>query len=144
LNALRDFQPGLYELFAGDLSFYNTPNEQNKVNHCFEVCEDISIDFAVMEHAKNIDIVLSNFDWSDLGTWGSLNTHLDHDSKGNSVIGSNTHIFNSEDCIINIEDGMTAVIDSLKGYIVIQSENRIMILKKENEQELKEFVKSTK
>ena len=143
LNALKEFQPELHRLFAGDMSFYNTPNEQEKVNHCFEVCEDISIDFAVMEHAQNIDIVLSNFDWSDLGTWGSLNTHLKHDEKGNSIIGANTHLFNSEDCIVNLEDGTTAVIDGLKGYIVIQSENRIMILKKENEQALKEFVKAT-
>ncbi|MFT6245891.1 MAG: mannose-1-phosphate guanylyltransferase [Salibacteraceae bacterium] len=144
LNALKEFQPELYHLFAGDLSFYNTSNEQEKVDHCFEVCEDISIDFAVMEHAKNIDIVLSNFDWSDLGTWGSLNSHLKHDDKGNSTIGANTHIFNTEDCIINIENDKTAVIDSLKGYIVIQSEDRLMILKKENEQALKEFVKVTK
>ncbi|MDB4075047.1 mannose-1-phosphate guanylyltransferase [Crocinitomicaceae bacterium] len=144
LNALKEFQPELYDLFAGDLSFYNTSNEQEKVNHCFEVCEDISIDFAVMEHAKNIDIVLSNFDWSDLGTWGSLNSHLNHDEKGNSTIGAKTHIFNTEDCIINIENDKTAVIDSLKGYIVIQSEDRLMILKKENEQALKEFVKVTK
>jgi mannose-1-phosphate guanylyltransferase len=143
LNALKDYQPELYNLFAGDLSFYNASNEQERVNHCFEVCEDISIDFAVMEHAKNIDVVLSNFDWSDLGTWGSLNTHLKHDEKGNAVIGNNTHTFNSEDCIINIEDGTTAVIDGLKGYIVIQSENRLMIIKKENEQELKNFVKQT-
>ena len=144
LNALKEFQPELYDLFARDLSFYNTSNEQEKVNHCFEVCEDISIDFAVMEHAKNIDIVLSNFDWSDLGTWGSLNSHLNHDEKGNSTIGSKTHIFNTEDCIINIENDKTAVIDGLKGYIVIQSEDRLMILKKENEQALKEFVKVTK
>ena len=144
LNALKEFQPELYDLFARDLSFYNTSNEQEKVNHCFEVCEDISIDFAVMEHAKNIDIVLSNFDWSDLGTWGSLNSHLNHDEKGNSTIGAKTHIFNTEDCIINIENDKTAVIDSLKGYIVIQSEDRLMILKKENEQALKEFVKVTK
>lgn len=143
LDALKAFQPKLHQLFANDLSFYNTPQEQEKVNYCFEACEDISIDFAVMEHAKNIDIVLSNFDWSDLGTWGSLDSHLHHDANGNSTIGANTHIFNSEDCIINIEDGMTAVIDSLKGYIVIQSQDRLMILKKENEQELKQFVAST-
>ena len=100
-------------------------------------CEDISIDFAVMEHAKNIDIVLSNFDWSDLGTWGSINSHLDHDAKGNSVIGAKTYLFNSSDCIINMEDGTTAVIDGLDGYIVVQSENRVMILKKDNEQGVK-------
>lgn len=142
LDALKSFQPALYELFASDLSFYNTPQEQEKVDHCFEVCEDISIDFAVMEHAKNIDVVLSNFDWSDLGTWGSLDTHLEHDSSGNALIGKGIHAFHTSNSIINLEDGTEAIIDGLDGYIVIQSENRLMILRKENEQELKKFMGS--
>lgn len=142
LDALKSYQPKLYDLFGGDLSFYNTPNEQEKVDHCFEVCEDISIDFAVMEHAKNIDVVLSNFDWSDLGTWGSLDTHLEHDSQGNAIIGSGVRVFNTQNSIINLEDTTEAIIDGLDGFIVIQSENRLMILRKENEQELKQFMKS--
>ena len=142
LDALKSFQPELHNLFAGDLSFYNTAQEQEKVDHCFEVCEDISIDFAVMEHAQNIDVVLSNFDWSDLGTWGSLDTHLTHDAHGNALIGDKVHAFHTSNCIINLEDGTEAIIDGLDGYIVIQSENRLMILRKENEQELKQFMKS--
>ena len=142
LEALKNYQPELHKLFAGDLSFYNTDQEQEKVDYCFETCEDISIDFAVMEHADNIDVILSNFDWSDLGTWGSLNTHLNHDDNGNAIIGENVHAFNSSNSIINLEDGTEAIIDGLDGYIVIQSENRLMILKKENEQELKQFMKA--
>jgi len=140
LEALKRYQPALHELFASDLSFYNTPQEQSKVDHCFEVCEDISIDFAVMEHATNIDVVLSNFDWSDLGTWGSLDTHLDHDDAGNAIIGKGVHAFHTSNSIINLEDGTEAIIDGLDGFIVIQSENRLMILRKENEQELKKFM----
>lgn len=142
LEALKNYQPELHKLFAGDLSFYNTDQEQEKVDYCFETCEDISIDFAVMEHADNIDVILSNFDWSDLGTWGSLDTHLNHDDNGNAIIGENVHAFNSSNSIINLEDGTEAIINGLDGYIVIQSENRLMILKKENEQELKQFMKA--
>lgn len=140
LDALEQFQPALFNLFSSDLSFYNTPNEQAKVNHCFEVCEDISIDFAVMEHAQNIDVVLSNFDWSDLGTWGSLDTHLAKDQANNAVVGDKVFTFDTQSCIINIPAGKTAVIDGLEGYIVIQSEDKLMILRKENEQALKQYV----
>lgn len=140
LDALAKYQPELHKLFAGDLSFYNTPNEQEKVNACFEACEDISIDFAVMEHATNIDIVLSNFDWSDLGTWGSLDTHLKKDSTNNSVVGANAHLFNAKNCIVNVPNDLTVLIDGLEDYIVIQAEDRLMILRKENEQALKEYV----
>lgn len=141
LSALRDFQPSLYALFSNDLSAYNTSEEQDFVNHCFATCEDISIDFAVMEHATNIDVVLSNFDWSDLGTWGSLDGHLEKDAVNNAVIGDDTHLFNTKNCIINIDGERTALIDGLEDYIVIQSDDKLMILRKENEQELKKYLK---
>lgn len=76
IQALEKFKPELAALFSSKNGFYNTSKEQEKVNHCFEVCEDISIDFAVMENAKNVDVVLATFDWSDLGTWGSLYSHF--------------------------------------------------------------------
>jgi mannose-1-phosphate guanylyltransferase len=141
LNSLEAFQPGLHKLFAGDLSFYNTLDEQEKVNACFEACEDISIDFAVMEHAKNTDVVLADFDWSDLGTWGSLNTHLQKDVNNNAVVGQHAHLFNSSNCLVNIPQNKLVLLDGLNDYIVVESENMLMILKSENEQELKNYLK---
>ena len=142
LEALKTFQSSLYELFAGDLSNYNSPNEQVYVNNAFRVCEDISVDFAIMEHAKNIDVVLSNFDWSDLGTWGSLDTHLEKDASNNAVVGKGVYLFGTSNCIVNVPENQTVIIDGLDNYIVVQSENRLMILKKENEQELKNYLKA--
>lgn len=76
LKSLSDFQPELHALFTSNLAAYDSVNESEFILHAFNECEDISIDFAVMEHAKNVSVVLSDFDWSDLGTWGSLNEHL--------------------------------------------------------------------
>ena len=140
LSALKEFQPALFDLFGSDLDMYKGQDEQKHVNHAFSVCEDISIDFAVMEHAKNIDVVLANFDWSDLGTWGSLDLHLEKDKNNNAVIGDGVNTFNTTNCIINIPKGNTAVIDGLDGYIIIQSDDKLMILQKENEQELKQYL----
>jgi mannose-1-phosphate guanylyltransferase len=144
LDALKSFQPALFDLFCGDMNQYNSATEQDYVDHCFSTCEDISIDFAVMEHAKNIDIVLSDFDWSDLGTWGSLDTHLDKDDNGNALVGDKIHLFGAKNCIVNIPKGKTAVIDGLEDYIIIQSDDKLMILKKENEQALKSYVNIVK
>lgn len=141
LSALEAYQPALHELFAKDLSFYNSLTEQEKVNECFEKCEDISIDFAVMEHAKNVDVVLADFDWSDLGTWGSLNTHLKKDENQNAVVGKNVHLFNSKNCLVNIPDNKLVLLDGLDDYIVVESDNMLMVLKAENEQELKNYLK---
>ena len=140
LNSLEKFKPELHALFAGDLSFYNTPAEQENINRCFHECEDISIDFAVMEHAKNTDVVLANFDWSDLGTWGSLHVHLEKDYNGNAVIGDNVHITNSTNCIVNLPNEKLALIDGLENFIIVEADNMLMIINKNDEQNLKTYL----
>ena len=96
LKSLSNFQPKLHALFTSNLAAYDSAHEKEYVNHAFNECEDISIDFAVMEHAKNVSVVLSDFDWSDLGTWGSLNEHLKKDENNNAIIGENVFLIDSK------------------------------------------------
>lgn len=140
LSALEKFKPELYALFMTESEKYNTPEEQAYVNRSFSACEDISIDFAVMENAKNVDVVLATFDWSDLGTWGSLYTHLEKDYNGNAVIGDNVHMINSTNCIVNLPNDKLALIEGLDNHIVVESDNMLMILNKDDEQNLKKYL----
>ena len=140
LRALEKFKPELYTMFTEHSEKYNTDKEQHYVDKCFEKCEDISIDFAVMENAKNVDVVLATFDWSDLGTWGSLYTHLEKDYNGNAVIGDNVHMINSTNCIVNLPDNELALIEGLDNHIVVESDNMLMILNKNDEQNLKKYL----
>jgi mannose-1-phosphate guanylyltransferase len=141
LQALETFQPSLHQLFASDLSKYGTNEEESFIYNAFDSCEDISIDFAVMEHAKNVSVVLSDFDWSDLGTWGSLTEHLKKDENTNSIIGNNVFAFNSENCLVNVPKNKLVLLDGLKDYIVVESDDMLMVLKSSNEQELKNYLK---
>jgi len=140
ITALEEFQPALAALFLDDLSVYNTQREQEFIRNAFRLCSDISIDYAVLEHAKNVSVVLSDFDWSDLGTWGSLNEHLPKDKLGNAVVGKNVFLFESENCLVNISPDKLVLLDGLKNYIIVESKNMFMVLKSENEQKLKEYL----
>lgn len=141
LKALERYQKDLFDLFCADPSKYNTPEEQDFVNHAFETCEDISIDYAIMEQSDNVDVVLANFDWSDLGTWKSLNEHLEKDTYNNSIIGGNVHAFNVKNCLVNVPENKLVLLDGLSDYIVVESDNVLMVLKSSNEQELKNYLK---
>ena len=141
LKSLSDFQPKLHSLFTSNIAAYDSSNESDFIYNAFNECEDISIDFAVMEHAKNVSVVLSDFDWSDLGTWGSLNEHLEKDKHNNAIIGKNVFLINSENCLINMPDDKLVLVDGLKDYIVVESDNMLMILKNSNEQDLKKYLK---
>lgn len=144
IKALTKFKPELNNLFSSSCIAYNTPEERSGVEHAFKTCEDISIDFAVMENAKNVKVVLANFDWSDLGTWGSLYTHLDKDSHGNAIIGDNVNVIDSNNCIVNLPKEKLALIQGLNDHIVVESDGVLMILKRNDEQRLKEFLKDIK
>lgn len=141
LSALEKFAPELYNAFHAIETSYNTADEISKVHDIYMECEDISIDFAVMENARNVDVVLSNFDWSDLGTWGSLNTHLQKDYNGNATFGrSDVHLVQTSDCLIHLPENKVAIIDNLKGYVVVDDGDKLLILDKKNEQNLKKYL----
>lgn len=140
IESLQEFKPELNQLFSTKGNDYNSPNEQHFINKAFLKCEDISIDFAILEQAKNVYVVLADLGWSDLGTWGSLHTHLEKDATGNAVIGNQIHLFESSNCIVNLPDGKTVLLQGLDGYIIVESNGILMVVKKEDEQKIKNYV----
>ncbi len=144
IDSLQKFKPELNELFSSKGNDYNTSGEQDFINEAFYNCEDISIDFAVLENAKNVHVVLANFGWSDLGTWGSLYSHLDQDVEGNAVVGDHVHLFESENCIVNMPEGKMAVLQGLEDYIVVEAHGILMVVKKNHEQRIKGYLKEIK
>lgn len=138
INALYKFKPMVNQLFEN--VSYGSDNEQKQVNQAFEKSEDISIDFAVMENAKNVYVVLADFGWSDLGTWGSLYTHMDQDYNGNAITGDNTFLFDCKDSIVKMPNDKLVVLQGLKDYIVVESEGVLLVIKKDDEQKIKKYV----
>lgn len=140
LTALQKFKPELYDLFCSEFSIYNTPGEYNFVNQAFQNCENISIDFAILENAKNVDVVLADFSWSDLGTWSSLYDHLEKDHKGNAINNETTLMVDSTDCVVKLPNGKKAIIQGLENYIVVESDDKLLILNKNKEQNLTKYL----
>lgn len=142
LEALAQYQSDIYQIFSAQPEVYGSAQEIAFLKDAFAACPDISIDFAVMEKAQNVSMVLADFDWSDLGTWGSLTTHLDKDTQQNSIIGQNVFAFDSENCLINVPHNKTVLLDGLQDYIVIDTADKLMVLRLSNEQKLKEYLKA--
>lgn len=127
-------------LFARGLKLYNTEDEVHFINKTYSECQGISLDYGVMEKAQNVFVLTADFGWSDLGTWGSLYDNKEKDSQGNVVQGENVLIYDSTNCIINLDDEKVAVLQGLDGYIVAESNDTLMICRKEDEQQIKQFV----
>ena len=138
-SAFEQFQPKMSAIFQSMHDVFGTEKEQEVLNVKYAECDNISVDYAIMEHSKNIYVMPADFGWSDLGTWGSLLTLTDKDTNGNGIICDNVKLFETTNCIINVEGNLQTVIQGLDGYIVAQKDGKLLICKLVEEQRIKEF-----
>ncbi len=93
-----------------------------------------------MEKATNVYVHSADFGWSDLGTWGSLYDIRKKDDNGNAVSGDDIMLYDTENCIINMPKNKLVVVQGLKDYIVIEDNDTLLICKKDEEQQIRQFV----
>ena len=139
VNAFRMYQPKLAKIFESMIPVYSTEQEQEVINEKFPTCENISVDYAIMEKADEIFVCPADFGWSDLGTWGSLQTHLKHDLYGNAAIGEDVQLFECHNCIVHTSEEKKVVVQGLDGYIVAEHKDTLLICKLSEEQRIKQF-----
>lgn len=139
INAFRIYAPNISVIFERLLPYYGTDKQQALIDEWFPQCENISVDYAIMENAEEIYCFPASFGWSDLGTWGSLLDNSQRDSKGNALIGNNIKMYDSSNCIVHTTAEKKVVIEGLDGYIVAEKDNTLLICRLANEQQIKTF-----
>ncbi|MCK5824778.1 MAG: mannose-1-phosphate guanylyltransferase [Ichthyobacteriaceae bacterium] len=144
IKAFETSLPETYELFDEGNEYYNTLEEDKYIQKIYPTCPKESIDYGIMEKANNVFVLPVNFGWSDLGTWGSLYTHINHDSENNACVNKNTTFYNSSNNIVKVSKDKIAVIQGLDDYIIVDEEKSLLICKKEDEQKIKYFVQDVR
>ena len=139
INAFRIYQPAMNRLFESMTDIYGTEREQETINRMYPEGENISVDYAIMEKAEEIFVCPADFGWSDLGTWGALLMQTKHDLYGNSIIGNNVSVYDTQNCIIHTTEEKKVVVQGLDGYIVAEKDDTLLICKLAEEQKIRSF-----
>jgi mannose-1-phosphate guanylyltransferase len=143
-RAIGEHLPEIDSLFREASAHFEKPEEGEYVRKAYEQCTNISIDFGVMEKARNVFVMSADFGWSDLGTYGSLYEHIRLDSNANAVIGRNVILYDTKNCFISMPKDKLVVLQGLDDYIVVESDNVLLICKKQDEQQIRQFVNDVK
>lgn len=145
LHALETYLPEMNARFAAGRADYGTATEQSFIDAIYPSCENISIDYGVMEKSPDVYVRCGDFGWSDIGTWGSLYLHARHDEQEN-VLGGGGNIltYNSRGTIVNVPEGKVAVVEGLEDYLVIERDNALLICRRSNEQNIRNYVEDVK
>ncbi|HLN20242.1 MAG TPA: mannose-1-phosphate guanylyltransferase [Bacteroidales bacterium] len=145
VSAFEKYMPDVYTAFEEGKEIYGTENEKTFIGKTYAACKSISIDYGIMEKADNVYMMTStDIGWSDLGTWGSLYEHSGLDKNGNAMVRGEVFSYGNRNNIFNIAPGKVAVVQGLDNYIVIDADDVLLIVKKEEEQNIKQFLDDVK
>jgi mannose-1-phosphate guanylyltransferase len=144
LSSFEKFQPQMNALFLKGFESYNTNSETTFISENYADAENVSIDYAILEKAKNVYVLPATFDWNDLGTWGSLHEKLDKDENNNAIVNATVLLKNASSNIISTSKDKLVIIDGLEDFIVVDKDNVLLIYPKSKEQEIKGIVASLK
>lgn len=99
----------------------------------------ISVDYAVMEHAKNIIVAQCDFRWDDVGSWLALANHFSRDDEGNTCLG-NTALLDTAGSVIVAEDGHLTTVVGMRDVVVVHTANATLVCAKDRVQDVKKLV----
>ena len=146
-NIVKAFEkntPELHEVFDAEKALFNTTVEQEMIDRIYPLCTNISIDYAVMEKADNVYVIPSSFGWSDLGTWTSAYETFEKDYLENAVGGNEVVIIDATKNMVQVPQNKLVVLQGLDDFIIVDTDDVLLICKKDKEQEIKDYVAEVK
>lgn len=138
--SFKQNMPQIHELFEAGFGKYYTEGEVAFIQEIYAQCVNISVDYAILEKAKNVYVLPCDIGWTDLGTWGSLYTQIKPDDKENAIVGKKVKVYNSTNNVISNPTDKLMVIDGVHDCIVVSTDESLLICKKGDEQRIKQFV----
>jgi mannose-1-phosphate guanylyltransferase len=144
LKAFKQYLPEMAEDFEENISALDTPDEKKAIAKVYAHCKNISIDFGVMEKAKNVYVCQANFSWSDLGSWNSIHDISPKDSDNNTITG-HTLVYDTRNSIIRSSStGRLLIVQGLNGYLIGEFGDVVIVCEKDREDLFRQFVNDVK
>jgi mannose-1-phosphate guanylyltransferase len=144
IKAFKNSLPKMVDILDDGNNVYNSDFEDDFINNNYPKCDNISIDFGIMERAKNVHVLPVDFGWNDLGTWGSLYNKLEKDTQKNATVGAQTIFRDANGNMIRTESGKKVIIQGLQDFIVVEKDDVLLICPRKDEQDIKQIASQAK
>lgn len=130
LEAIEKYMPSLYQ----KLQMVSSKN----ISKLYPGLPNVSIDYGIMEKAKNSLVIPADFSWEDLGSWESLDKFLSRDREKNAIMGR-VSMMDTQNCIMVNRKGLLAAI-GVSDLIIISTEDVTLVFPKGKGQQVKKLV----
>ncbi len=144
VESIDQYLPEMGSLFHSIEGSLCSENEAKAIESIYSECRVVSFDNGVLECAEEIYMYMGEFEWSDVGTWGSVYQHSRKDKYANVASSSEVIPYDTRGTIVSLPDGKMAIISGLKDYIVVDSDGVLMICPRSEELNVKKFADEVK
>lgn len=140
MKYFEELLPEIYACLKKIGAAMGSEREKEIIEEIYPQIPKISIDYGIMEHAREVLVLEGNFGWSDVGSWDALEALYDKDEYGNITYGEQVHI-DTHDCIIYAKNKLVTTI-GLDSIIVVETEDAVLVCDKNRAQEVKKIVEA--
>jgi mannose-1-phosphate guanylyltransferase len=139
LDQLRQHLPKTATVLAA-LPPFASRRFASKLARAFPLCDNISIDYAVLEKAGNVHgIAAGDFGWNDVGSWNAVYELLGRDALGN-VVAHDTVCLDSYNNFVDAA-GKTVALLGVRDLIVVDTPDALLVASRNRAQQVGEIVK---
>jgi mannose-1-phosphate guanylyltransferase len=138
LKALKQWLPDLYNGLLQIEAALGSAREAAVVDQVYQQARSVSIDFGVMEKARNTLVIPGDFGWSDVGSWDALWEVSPRDENGNAVRGQAIAI-DSRNCLVH-SPGKTVALVGVEDLIIVETTDALLICKRGASQDVRKVV----
>ncbi len=141
IGEIENYLPDMAEAFARNIH-WGSAYEREDADRLYPTLQNISIDYGVMEHSRQVRLLRGNFGWNDIGTWGSLYRQMDKD-EGENVLRGGVEATECRNClVVNTESGKTVYLYRMADTMVVTTDDTIVVADRRKEADLDNFLKN--
>lgn len=140
LDALEQFAPDIFAHVSAIGETIGTPEFEQTLQHEFAAIDGKSIDYAVMEHYRNVAVIEAPYQWDDLGSWRALARLHGADRDANTRLGRTLTVRTTNSIIRSTEDHLVATV-GVDDLIVVHTPDATLVARQDDEEAVRDIVK---
>ena len=144
MEAFKIHAAEIYEVLIKGIDVYNTDEEDQFVTSEYPKTKKIAVDYAILEKADNVFTIPCDIGWSDLGTWNSLYDQSAKDEEQNVVLTKPAYFEDASNNLLLSKNDKLIVIKGLDDFIIVDTDDCLMIYPKSEEQSIKDLKEKLK
>ena len=138
MDEFKDQMSEFYRQLMEVKTTVGTPQYQSSLDHIWPLVRKETIDFGVMEGARDVVVFPVEIGWYDIGSWDSLNDLIPVDENGNISVGNHLAL-DTERTLVFGGDRLIATL-GVEDLIIIDTEDALLVCSRDHEQDVKEIV----